>query len=153
MTTADTGRVLAVPAADPAGAARHFRGRLELETDPSDVHADLAAGATGLVVVDVRSAEAYRQGHVPQAVHLPHADVPRCGRDVVPDGATAVVYCWGPGCNGATRAALAFARLGVPVKEMIGGFEWWAREGLPVSDGDGRTRHADPDPFVAVVRG
>lgn len=152
MTTTAPGRVLAVPAADPAVAGRHFRARLELETDPSDVYADLTAGSPGLVVVDARSAEAFARGHVPGAVHVPHADVARRGRAVVPDGATAVVYCWGPGCNGATRAALAFARLGVPVKEMIGGFEWWVREGLPVSDdgGDGE-RRPPPDPLVAVV--
>jgi hypothetical protein len=47
-------------------------------------------------------------------------------------GTNFVVYCWGPGCNGATRAGLIIAELGYPVKEMIGGFEYWAREGLPV---------------------
>ena len=43
-----------------------------------------------------------------------------------------VTYCWGPGCNGATRAALALAQLGYQVKEMLGGFEYWAREGFAV---------------------
>ena len=43
-----------------------------------------------------------------------------------------VVYSWGPGCNGSTVAALAFAELGYPVREMIGGIEYWARNGLPV---------------------
>ena len=48
-----------------------------------------------------------------------------------------MVYCWGPGCNGATKAALQFSRLGYEVREMIGGFEYWAREGLPVEDDHG----------------
>ena len=43
-----------------------------------------------------------------------------------------VTYCWGPGCNGATKAALELARLGRPVREMIGGYEYWQREGHPV---------------------
>ncbi|HKW08202.1 MAG TPA: hypothetical protein VJS19_11625, partial [Candidatus Dormibacteraeota bacterium] len=43
-----------------------------------------------------------------------------------------VVYCWGPGCNGAARAALELARLGCDVKEMLGGFEYWVREGHPI---------------------
>ena len=47
-------------------------------------------------------------------------------------GTEFVVYCWGPGCNGATRAGLIISELGYAVKEMIGGFEYWAREGLPV---------------------
>jgi hypothetical protein len=55
-----------------------------------------------------------------------------------------VTYCWGPGCNGATRAALEFARLGFRVKEMIGGYEYWVREGFPVQVVDGlRVRPVD----------
>ncbi|MCZ2810804.1 rhodanese-like domain-containing protein [Modestobacter sp. VKM Ac-2979] len=63
-------------------------------------------------------------------------------------GVPVVTYCWGPGCNGATRAALALARLGHPVREMIGGFEYWAREGLPVETATGTTRPA-VDPLTA----
>jgi rhodanese-related sulfurtransferase len=59
-----------------------------------------------------------------------------------------VVYCWGPGCNGSTKAALAFARLGYGVREMIGGFEYWAREGLPVVDDHGPVLRG-PDPLTA----
>ena len=40
-----------------------------------------------------------------------------------------VTYCWGPHCNGATRAARALAGLGYPVKEMIGGIAGWRAEG------------------------
>ncbi|MCP6711316.1 rhodanese-like domain-containing protein, partial [Klebsiella pneumoniae] len=58
----------------------------------------------------------------------------------VPPGSTVVVYCWGPGCNGATKAALEFARLGYPVTEMIGGFEYWVREGFPVRGAHGESR-------------
>jgi rhodanese-related sulfurtransferase len=59
-----------------------------------------------------------------------------------------VTYCWGPGCNGATRAALEFAKLGYPVKEMIGGFEYWVREGAPVETADGIERRLS-DPLTA----
>jgi hypothetical protein len=34
------------------------------------------------------------------------------------------------------------------VREMIGGFEYWAREGLPVETADG-TQRAAPDPLTA----
>ncbi|SCL20943.1 Rhodanese-related sulfurtransferase [Micromonospora rhizosphaerae] len=131
---------LSVPPADPATAAAHFLARLSFETDVSDVHADLAAGTPALVVVDSRGIAAWRQGHLPGAVHLPTAEIAARAREVVPVGSTVVTYCWGPGCNGATRAALQFARLGHPVKEMIGGFEYWAREGLPVATPAGVVR-------------
>ncbi|MEU3453038.1 rhodanese-like domain-containing protein [Micromonospora sp. NPDC006766] len=134
-----------VPPADSATAAAHFLARLSFETDVSDVHAALEADTPGLVVVDSRGAAAWRQGHLPGAVHLPTAEIAARAAELVPAGATVVTYCWGPGCNGATRAALEFARLGRPVKEMIGGFEYWAREGLPVVTPEGIVRRRVDD--------
>ncbi|QGN50360.1 rhodanese-like domain-containing protein [Micromonospora sp. WMMD558] len=130
----------AVPAATPAVAAAHFLARLAVETDVSDVHADLEAGVPGLVVVDSRGAAAWDQGHLLGAVHLPTADIATRAAGIVPAGSRVVTYCWGPGCNGATRAALEFARLGYAVKEMLGGYEYWVREGLPVVAPGGLTR-------------
>ena len=131
--------------APPTAAADHFAARLSFETDVSDVHADLESGRPGLVVVDVRGTDAWDQGHVPDAVHLPHRDIEARAAHVVPPDALVVTYCWGPGCNGATRGALAFARLGYRVKEMIGGYEYWVREGLPVKTAGGLERRpADP---------
>ncbi|MGI5523011.1 rhodanese-like domain-containing protein [Micromonospora sp. CA-259024] len=135
----------AVPAADPTAAAAHFLARLSVETDVSDVHADLSARTRGLVVVDSRGPAAWAQGHLPGAVHLPTAEIATRAAGLVPDGSAVVTYCWGPGCNGATRAALEFARLGYPVKEMLGGFEYWVREGLPVVTGAGLTRRPADD--------
>lgn len=129
-----------VPPADPATATAHFLARLSFETDVSDVHAALEAATPGLVVVDSRGIAAWRQGHLPGAVHLPTAEIASRAGDLVPPGSAVVTYCWGPGCNGATRAALEFARLGYPVKEMIGGFEYWSREGLPVVTPGGMVR-------------
>ncbi|MEV4120461.1 rhodanese-like domain-containing protein [Micromonospora sp. NPDC049645] len=135
----------AVPAAAPATAAAHFLARLSVETDVSDVHADLSAGTSGLVVVDSRGEAAWAQGHLPGAVHLPTAEIATRAAGLVPAGSAVVTYCWGPGCNGATRAALEFARLGHPVKEMLGGFEYWVREGLPVRTAAGLTRRPVDD--------
>ncbi|MFE9918569.1 rhodanese-like domain-containing protein [Micromonospora sp. NPDC005553] len=135
----------AVPQADPATAAAWFRNRLSVETDVSDVHADLSARTPGLVVVDSRGAAAWAQGHLPGAVHLPTAEIATRSADLIPPRSAVVTYCWGPGCNGATRAALEFARLGHPVKEMLGGFEYWVREGLPVVTEAGLTRRPVDD--------
>ncbi|HEX2313389.1 MAG TPA: rhodanese-like domain-containing protein [Thermomonospora sp.] len=143
----------AIPAAAPAEAVAHFAARLAFETDVSDVAADLAAGTPGLAVVDSRSRESWNQGHVPQAVHLPTAEIAARAHEVVRPGDTVVVYCWGPGCNGGTKAALEFARLGIPVKEMIGGFEYWAREGFPVENGAGVVTRRPADALTAPVSG
>lgn len=125
-------------------AAAHFAAKLAFETDPSDVHAALLHGED-LTLVDTRGAAAWQQGRARGAVHLPTADIRLRAADVLDRRRPVVVYCWGPGCNGSTKAALALAELGFTVREMIGGFEYWAREGLPVDDDRGdATREADP---------
>jgi rhodanese-related sulfurtransferase len=121
----------------PADAAAHFARRLAVETDVSDVHAALESGAPGFFLLDSRSAGSWAQGHVPGAVHLPGREIAARAAAELDRSVPVVTYCWGPGCNGATRAALALATLGFRVREMIGGFEYWAREGLPVETADG----------------
>jgi rhodanese-related sulfurtransferase len=143
-------KVLRIPAAGRAEAVAHFAARLGLETDVSDVAADLGESVTGLVVVDSRSQESWDQGHVAGAIHLPTDEIAARAAEVIPPGATVVTYCWGPGCNGAHRAALEFAKLGYPVKEMIGGFEYWAREGLPIETANG-IHHRTMDSLTAPL--
>jgi rhodanese-related sulfurtransferase len=126
-------------------AAEHFAAKLRYETDASDVHAAMALPDPGFVLVDARGAAAWTQGHIPGALHLPHADIPAKAPALIPLDRPVVTYCWGPGCNGAIRAALAFARLGYQVREMIGGYEYWVREGFPAQTATGLvTRSSDP---------
>ena len=122
-----------VPAAPPGEALAHFEKLLAFETDCWDVHAALAAGHPGFVVLDVRSAEAFAAGHVPGAVSLPHRRINEKNLAAHPADALFVVYCAGPHCNGADKAAVALARLGRPVKKMIGGFTGWNDEGFELS--------------------
>ncbi|MEU7279023.1 rhodanese-like domain-containing protein [Streptomyces sp. NPDC045431] len=151
-TTTAPSKVLRVPPADPATAAAHFHRRFTFEADASDVHADIESGAASFVLVDTRGPEAWAQGRIPGAVHLPTDDIADRAAELVPPGSVVVTYCWGPGCNGATRAAHAFATAGYRVKEMLGGFEYWSREGFPVEDAQGVRRSA-PDPLTAPVTG
>jgi len=123
-------------AAERDAAVEHFAARLRFETDPSDVAAAFAAGED-FVLVDSRGHAPWHQGRIAGAIHLPHAEIPERALAEIPITTPVVVYCWGPGCNGSTRAALQFSRLGYAVKEMIGGFEYWAREGLPIVDDAG----------------
>lgn len=145
-----TSAVLRIAPADPAAAVAYFSSRLAFETDVSDVAADLERDEPGIVVVDTRSFEAWQQGHVAGAVHCPTAAIPARAEALTAGGRLVVTYCWGPGCNGATRAALAFAQRGHLVKEMLGGFEYWVREGMPVETDDG-TRRQPADPLTVVT--
>ncbi|WP_369387852.1 rhodanese-like domain-containing protein [Streptomyces sp. CG1] len=145
--------VLRVAPAAPAEAAAYFRASLAFHADVSDVAAALAAGGDpGFAVVDTRSTESWDQGHIPGAVHLPTALIPEQAEQLLDRSVPVVTYCWGPGCNGATRAALALAELGYQVKEMLGGFEYWAREGFAYETWQGPARR-DADPLTAPLEG
>ncbi|MFI5859029.1 rhodanese-like domain-containing protein [Streptomyces parvulus] len=152
-TTADTtvNAVLRTAPAPPAEAAAYFRASLAFHTDVSDVAAAMTAdGGPGFVLLDCRSTESWDQGHVPGAVHLPTARIPALAGQLLDLAVPVVTYCWGPGCDGATRAALALAELGYPVKEMRGGFEYWVREGFAYETRQGTERPA-ADPLTVPV--
>ena len=151
-TTAAQSPATRAPAAS-AEALQYFSARLAFETDVSDVAADLAAEAPAMLVVDTRSLESWNQGHVPGAIHLPTSQIAKQAAELIDRDKTVVVYCWGPGCNGAQKAAVEFARLGYTVKEMLGGFEYWAREGWAVQTGIGAITRGSVDPLTAPVSG
>jgi rhodanese-related sulfurtransferase len=127
-----------------------FAAKLAYETDASDVHAALKGGES-LVVIDVRSDEAWAQGRVAGAVHMHYSEIATRAPQEIAADAEVVVYCWSPGCNAGAKGALEFAKLGYRVREMIGGFEYWVREGYPVEDADG-VHHRPVDPLTGIAR-
>lgn len=130
MTTRLKNAVRLVPAAAPTEAIDHFGRKRRFETDCWDVHSTQDLDERGFVLLDVRSRELFDQGHLPGAHHLPHWEIdPKRLEAFAPD-ALYVVYCAGPHCNGALKAALRLAELGRPVKEMIGGVTGWKDEGF-----------------------
>lgn len=141
----------AEPAAGRDEAIAHFRAKLAFETDASDVYAELSAGTASFVLVDTRSEAAWAQGRAAGAIHLPTARIAGEAEALFPPGTNIVVYCWSPGCNGSTKAALALALQGYPVREMIGGFEYWAREGYPVQTDAGTAARAVDELVGPVV--
>ena len=124
--------VTAVAAAESAAALAHFESSLAFETDCSDVHAAMAEspGAMDFVLLDVRSPALFARGHVPGAVNLPHGKIVESKLTAYPPDTLFVTYCAGPHCNGATRGAIRLARLGRPVKIMMGGVTGWLDEGF-----------------------
>jgi rhodanese-related sulfurtransferase len=131
------------------GGAAASVGELTFQADISDVRASLTSGEPGFVLVDSRGEAAWRQARIPGALHLPTAEIPDRAAQLLDPAVPVITHCWGPGCDGATRAALALARLGYRVKEMIGGIEYWIREGFPVLGPDDRERVSPADPLTA----
>lgn len=128
-----TSLVRHVPAADSSDAERHFSRRFQFETDCSDVHYSLQQQSIDFVLLDVRSPELYQRSHLPQAINLPHKEIDQRLYQHYARDTLFVVYCAGPHCNGAQKAALVLSRLGYPVKEMIGGITGWQDEGFTFS--------------------
>lgn len=132
--------------------ASYFAAKLAYETDPGDVYLAQRRGESP-VIIDVRSSEAWAQGRVAGAVHMHYSEIPARAPLEIPRDAEVVVYCWSPGCNAGAKGALAFSELGYSVREMIGGYEYWVREGYPVENIEGVFRFpVDPKTGVPRIR-
>jgi len=127
--------VTEIAAAEPEEALAHFEKRLRVETDCWDVHASIRSGMD-FILLDVRGPQSYNEAHIPGAINLPHGKITERKMQEWPEGTLFVVYCAGPHCNGANKGAVRLARLGLPVKEMIGGMTGWADEGFEFAHGD-----------------
>ena len=91
----------------------------------------MKSGSADFVLLDVRGRKAYARAHVPGARRACRMREITAERMMAwPHDTLFVVYCAGPHCNGADKAALKLARLGRPVKVMLGGMTGWADEGF-----------------------
>jgi len=111
-------------------AAEHYRQKLAHETDAWDLR-EMQRERTDVVVVDARSEAAFAQEHIPGAVSFPYRTMTTESTANLDRRATYVTYCDGSGCNASTKGALKLAELGFEVKELIGGIDWWKRDGYP----------------------
>jgi rhodanese-related sulfurtransferase len=112
-------------------AAQHYRNKLAYEIDAWDLNELLRAGSN-VVLLDARSEAAFASEHIPGAVSFPHRRMDQESTQRLDRNAMYVTYCDGIGCNASTKGALNLAELGFQVKELIGGIEWWKRDGYPV---------------------
>jgi rhodanese-related sulfurtransferase len=128
-----TSAVSRPPAADPARALKHFESLSEFETDCWDVHHAITNDRMDFILLDVRGEALYARGHIEGAINLPHARINADTLKAYPPDTLFVVYCAGPHCNGADKAAIRLAKLGRPVKKMIGGITGWHDEGFSLT--------------------
>lgn len=115
---------------------KHYENKLAFEIDSWDLDVIIKAGEN-VVVIDARSKDAYEREHLPGAVSLPHRQINEVSTKDLDRETLLVTYCDGIGCNASTKGALNLARLGFQVKELIGGIEWWKRDGYPTAGSAG----------------
>jgi rhodanese-related sulfurtransferase len=134
--------VLEHGAPEPAETAPVMRDKLKYHTDSWDLSVDLKSGHPDIAVIDARSREAYRAGHIPGARSFPHREMSAGTTAQLDRAKVYVVYCDGIGCNASTKGAYKLAGLGFRVKELLGGLDWWRRDGhaIEISEEPGHMR-------------
>ena len=108
----------------------HYRHKLEFEIDSWDLKVAREAGEP-ITVIDARARQAFAREHIPGAISLPHREMTVETTAAIDRNTVVVTYCDGIGCNASTKGALKMAELGFRTKELIGGLDWWKRDGHP----------------------
>lgn len=106
----------------------HYKQKLEFEMDSSDLFEAINKGEQ-IIIIDTRKPVAYNEEHIPLANNFPHREMTEESTKNLARNVLYVTYCDGIGCNASTKGALKMAQLGFKVKELIGGLDWWKRDG------------------------
>jgi rhodanese-related sulfurtransferase len=89
------------------------------------------------ILLDVRSAEDYAQGHIRGAKSLPVDELAAKATQMLKTSDNIVVYCGSYVCMASTNAYKALDKLGYKnVHDYKGGMEEWSAAGFPVERGD-----------------
>ena len=107
---------------------KHYEERLNYQWDSADLAEQLEKD-TNIVVIDTRKTFAFEEEHIPSAVNFPHRTMNEKNTATLNKDMLYICYCDGIGCNGSTKGALKMAELGFNVRELIGGLDWWKRDG------------------------
>ena len=106
----------------------YYSAKLAYEMDSYDLFTAVNNNED-IVVVDGRAKQAFETEHIPGAINLPHREICSNTTASLDKDKTYVCYCDGIGCNASTKTALKLLTLGFSVKELIGGLDWWKRDG------------------------
>ncbi len=107
-----------------------FKAKLQFEIGPVELD-HLLEEKDSVIALDVRDADSFAKEHIPGAINIPLADLPKRFSQI-PRDKTIVTYCWTVTCHLATKAALELAEHGYKVLELVGGIGEWKKGGLPV---------------------
>ena len=118
---------------------QHYQSKLAYEMDSADLYEAIQNGEA-IVVVDGRSASAYAGEHIPDAISLPHREISANSTASLDRSKLYVCYCDGIGCNASTKTAQKLLTLGFDVRELLGGLDWWKRDGLATHGSEARAK-------------
>lgn len=107
---------------------KHYQDKLDYQWDAADLLENLET-RTDVVVIDTRKEFAYDAEHIPTSINLPHRVMDEVSTASLDRSKTYICYCDGIGCNGSTKGALKMTQLGFKTRELVGGLDWWKRDG------------------------
>lgn len=124
---------------------KHYQDKLNYELDSADL-ADIFKRENidqEVIVIDARTSEAYEKEHIPGAISFPHRSMNEESVKSLDNEALHITYCDGIGCNASTKGAIKLTKLGFKVKELMGGLDWWKRDGYSTEGKAGVIRNVD----------
>lgn len=124
---------------------KHYQDKLTYEVDSADL-ADIFINEhveKEVIVIDARITEAFDEEHIPGAMSFPHRTMDAKSVRTLHRDALYIIYCDGIGCNASTKGAIKMTQLGFNVKELLGGLDWWKRDGYSTEGKKGLRRNTD----------
>lgn len=123
------GLIMSILPLDNHNQILHYQNKLLYEIDSWDLQKAIQSGEN-ISIIDARSKEAYDKEHIPNAIHFSHKTINKeTALNLLNFTIRYVTYCDGIGCNASTKSALKLVQLGYKVSELIGGIDWWKRDG------------------------
>ena len=110
--------------------ASYFRARDQLEPVSRDELLDRLTAGTA-IVLDVRPEDEFWQGHLPDVLNIPLAQLEKRLAEL-PADREIVAYCRGPWCVLSFEAVAALRQRGYRARRLEDGFPEWKVAGLPV---------------------
>jgi len=114
---------------DPEQAKKYFDAKLTYTMGPMELK-QLMDDKEDFTIIDVRSEDDFREGHIPGSINLPE-DQWATLKGVSKDRPN-IIYCYSQACHLAAKAAAHFAGRGFPVQELEGGWKTWQEQDLGV---------------------
>jgi len=115
----------------PKSAYAHFDQKLKHEVGPVELKRKIEGGEADFQIIDVRSREAFGEGHIAGAKMMPFEEF-KMRMPEFSEHSDNIVYCYSMACQLGDKAARWLAENGYPVKLLIGGFATWKDYGHPI---------------------
>jgi rhodanese-related sulfurtransferase len=106
----------------------------KLKFIPIETLLEIQENQEDVMIVDVLSEDAYKQGHIPGAMNIPTDQIEQRAQDVLDKSKPVVTYCASYACPASTNAARKLLEMGyTDVLDYKAGKQGWTSAGLELA--------------------